>query len=87
MNNKAAKKTYLMRYEPAKHEGVSNWRNEEFVYHIETAASVEGKEVGGRLAVRLGSGLLTDVVGVSAEGGSSAAERQQLARRFRIRKK
>ncbi len=42
MNNKSAKKTYLMRYEPAKHEGVSNWRNEEFVYHIETAASVEG---------------------------------------------
>ena len=38
-----------------------------------TAASVEGKEVGGRLAVRLGSGLLTDVVGVSVDGGTVGA--------------
>ncbi|GGM36037.1 electron transfer flavoprotein subunit alpha [Longimycelium tulufanense] len=32
------------------------------------AASSEGKEVAGRLAVRLGSGLLSDVVDVDAEG-------------------
>ncbi|MGZ4587865.1 MAG: electron transfer flavoprotein subunit alpha/FixB family protein [Mycobacteriaceae bacterium] len=32
------------------------------------AATVEGKEVAGRLAVRVGSGLLTDVVGVAADG-------------------
>jgi electron transfer flavoprotein alpha subunit len=32
------------------------------------AASIEGKEIAGRLAVRLGSGLLTDAVGVDADG-------------------
>lgn len=32
------------------------------------AASAEGKEVAGRIAVRLGSGLLVDVVDVDAEG-------------------
>ncbi|MGL4306326.1 MAG: electron transfer flavoprotein subunit alpha/FixB family protein [Mycobacteriaceae bacterium] len=32
------------------------------------AASVEGKEVAGRLAARLGSGLLTDVIEVKADG-------------------
>ncbi|GAB2922792.1 electron transfer flavoprotein subunit alpha/FixB family protein [Rhodococcus aerolatus] len=38
-----------------------------------TAASVEGKEVAGRLAVRLGSGLLTDVVGVALDGDTVTA--------------
>ncbi|NLU82054.1 electron transfer flavoprotein subunit alpha/FixB family protein [Rhodococcus sp. HNM0569] len=33
-----------------------------------TAASVEGKEVSGRLAARIGSGLLVDVVDVKADG-------------------
>ncbi|RZQ64509.1 electron transfer flavoprotein subunit alpha/FixB family protein [Amycolatopsis suaedae] len=32
------------------------------------AATAEGKEVSGRLAVRLGSGLLYDVVGVNSDG-------------------
>ena len=35
------------------------------------AATVEGKEVAGRLAVRLGSGLLTDVVDVAADGSAT----------------
>ena len=35
------------------------------------AASVEGKEIAGRLAVRLGSGLLTDVVDVAADGSAT----------------
>ncbi|MFZ2529806.1 MAG: electron transfer flavoprotein subunit alpha/FixB family protein [Rhodococcus sp. (in: high G+C Gram-positive bacteria)] len=33
-----------------------------------TAASVEGKEVSGRLAARIGSGLLVDVIEVKADG-------------------
>jgi electron transfer flavoprotein alpha subunit len=32
------------------------------------AATAEGKEVSGRLAARIGSGLLVDVVGVNADG-------------------
>ncbi len=32
------------------------------------AASADGKEVTGRLAVRLGSGLLTDAVGIDSDG-------------------
>ena len=36
-------KTYLMRYEPAKHDGVANWRNHEFTYFVETAANIEGE--------------------------------------------
>ena len=32
------------------------------------ASTAEGKEVAGRLAVRLGSGLLTDVVGIEPDG-------------------
>ncbi|WP_127782654.1 electron transfer flavoprotein subunit alpha/FixB family protein [Rhodococcus sp. X156] len=35
---------------------------------VVAAASVIGKEVAGRLALRLGSGLLTDVVAVDADG-------------------
>ncbi len=33
------------------------------------AASAEGKEVAGRLAARIGSGLLNDVIAVNADGG------------------
>ena len=33
--------------------------------------TAEGKEIAGRLAVRLGSGLLTDAVDVDADGSSS----------------
>jgi len=36
-----------------------------------TAASTEGKEVAGRLAVRLGSGLLTDVVDLAGDGSAT----------------
>ncbi|WP_420752456.1 electron transfer flavoprotein subunit alpha/FixB family protein [Rhodococcus sp. O3] len=35
-----------------------------------TAASVEGKEVSGRLAARIGSGLLVDVIEVKADGSA-----------------
>ncbi|MFC9661993.1 electron transfer flavoprotein subunit alpha/FixB family protein [Nocardia sp. NPDC127606] len=34
------------------------------------AASAEGKEVSGRLAARIGSGLLVDVIGVNADGSA-----------------
>ncbi|MFD2421156.1 electron transfer flavoprotein subunit alpha/FixB family protein [Amycolatopsis pigmentata] len=34
------------------------------------SAGAEGKEVSGRLAVRLGGGLLVDVVGVHSDGGA-----------------
>jgi electron transfer flavoprotein alpha subunit len=36
---------------------------------VVVTASAEGKEVAGRLAVRVGGGLLVDVVGVNSEGG------------------
>ncbi|MEV0946187.1 electron transfer flavoprotein subunit alpha/FixB family protein [Rhodococcus sp. NPDC049939] len=35
-----------------------------------TAASIEGKEVSGRLAARIGSGLLVDVVDVNSDGSA-----------------
>jgi len=35
-----------------------------------TAASVEGKEVSGRLAARIGSGLLVDVIEVKSDGSA-----------------
>ena len=38
------------------------------------ASSAEGKEIAGRLAVRTGSGVLTDATDVTAEGGSVTAE-------------
>jgi electron transfer flavoprotein alpha subunit len=38
------------------------------------ASTAQNKEVAGRLAVRLRSGLLTDAVGLSAEGGRIVAE-------------
>ena len=41
MSKENTAKTYLMRYEPAKHEGVANWRNHEFTYFVETSANVE----------------------------------------------
>ena len=36
-------KTYMMRYQPKRHLGQSNWRGEEFTYVIETAANVEAE--------------------------------------------
>ena len=41
MSKENTAKTYLLRYEPAKHEGVANWRNHEFTYFVETTANVE----------------------------------------------
>jgi electron transfer flavoprotein alpha subunit len=38
------------------------------------ASSAEGKEIAGRLAVRLGSGVLTDAVDLVSEGGKVVAE-------------
>tara|TARA_B100000676_G_C17978659_1_gene787628 strand:+ start:136 stop:366 length:231 start_codon:yes stop_codon:yes gene_type:complete len=42
-NNNETPKSYLCRYEPAKHLGVSNWRGTEYTYWLETAASLEGE--------------------------------------------
>jgi electron transfer flavoprotein alpha subunit len=38
------------------------------------ASGAEGKEIAGRLAVKTGSGVLTDATDVTAEGGSITAE-------------
>jgi electron transfer flavoprotein alpha subunit len=38
------------------------------------ASGAEGKEIAGRLAVKTGSGVLTDATDVTAEGGSVTAE-------------
>ena len=38
------------------------------------AATAAGKEIAGRLAVKAGSGILTDVTGLSADGGALIAE-------------
>jgi hypothetical protein len=38
-----APKTYLMRYEPARHLGEVNFRAEEFTYHLATNANVDGE--------------------------------------------
>ena len=35
--------TYMMRYQPKRHLGQSNWRGEEYTYVIETAANVEAE--------------------------------------------
>jgi len=43
MSKENTAKTYLIRYEPAKHEGVANWRNHEFTYFVETSANIEGE--------------------------------------------
>jgi electron transfer flavoprotein alpha subunit len=40
------------------------------------ASTPQNKEVAGRLAVKTGSGLLTDAAGVSADGGRIVAEQQ-----------
>jgi electron transfer flavoprotein alpha subunit len=42
------------------------------------ASTAEGKEVAGRLAVKLGSGLLTDVSAVTSSGGSGVAATQSV---------
>jgi electron transfer flavoprotein alpha subunit len=36
-------------------------------------SSLDGREIAGRLAVRLGSGVITDAIGVAREGGSIVA--------------
>ena len=43
MKNTSETTSYLMRYEPAKHEGMANWRNHEFTYYVETSANIEGE--------------------------------------------
>jgi electron transfer flavoprotein alpha subunit len=40
------------------------------------ASSAEGKEIAGRLALKAGSGLVTDATDVTADGGSITAEQQ-----------
>ena len=45
----------------------------------------EGKDVAGRLAVRLDSGLVTDAVDVVAEGGSVIATQSVVAGSFHVR--
>jgi electron transfer flavoprotein alpha subunit len=39
-----------------------------------TASTAEGREVAGRLAVKTGSGVLTDAVNITADGGKVLAE-------------
>src|ERR1700733_8279980 len=41
---------------------------------VVVAGSTEGKEIAGRLAVKTGSGVLTDAVGVTASEGGPVAE-------------
>jgi electron transfer flavoprotein alpha subunit len=48
------------------------------------SSSFEGKEIGGRLAIKLGSGLITDAVDVQAEGGSAVTTQSVFAGNFTV---
>ena len=49
------------------------------------AATVEGREIAGRLAVRLGSGLLADAVDVTAEDGEVIATQSVFGGAYTVR--
>ena len=51
-----------------------------------TAATFEGKEVAGRLAARLGSGLLADAVAVKADGSGGPLDLRWRVHRRRHRR-
>ena len=40
MTNNESKKEFILTYTPAKHEGIENWRNEEFTYHVAVSGNI-----------------------------------------------
>ena len=36
----SSKKEFLLTYIPAKHEGIENWRGEEFTYHVSVSGNI-----------------------------------------------
>ena len=40
MTNNDSKKEFLLTYTPAKHEGIDNWRGEEFTYHVSVSGNI-----------------------------------------------
>ena len=40
MTNNDSKKEFILTYTPAKHEGIENWRGEEFTYHISVSGNI-----------------------------------------------
>jgi electron transfer flavoprotein alpha subunit len=51
------------------------------------SSSFEGKEIAGRLAIKLGSGLITDAVDVQAEGGSPVTTQSVFAGNYTVKAK
>jgi electron transfer flavoprotein alpha subunit len=47
-------------------------------------STVEGKEIGGRLAIKLGSGLITDAVDVQADGGAPVTTQSVFAGNYTV---
>jgi len=47
-------------------------------------SNVEGKEIAGRLAIKLGSGLITDAVDVQAEGGAPVTTQSVFAGSYTV---
>ena len=39
-NNDSSKTEFLLTYVPAKHEGIDNWRGEEFTYHVSVSGNI-----------------------------------------------
>jgi electron transfer flavoprotein alpha subunit len=54
---------------------------------ILVSSSFEGKEIAGRLAIKLGSGLITDAVDVQAEGGSPVTTQSVFAGNYTVQAK
>jgi electron transfer flavoprotein alpha subunit len=54
---------------------------------ILVSSSFEGKEIAGRLAIKLESGLITDAVDVQAEGGSPVTSQSVFAGNYTVRAK
>ncbi len=40
MTSNDNKKEFLLTYTPAKHNGIENWRGEEFTYHISVSGNI-----------------------------------------------
>ena len=38
--NKAKNSEFILTYTPAKHEGIDNWRGEEFTYHVSVSGNI-----------------------------------------------
>jgi len=51
------------------------------------ASSAEGKEVAGRLAIKTGSGLITDAVDVEGDGGSAVTTQSVFAGNYTVKAK